>query len=609
MSDSDVDDEILHGLGLGSKRPRRAGASDSEPDDDEEEDYAPGPPTARPVQRSRAAVAGKKKRRKADEDEEISGDDEEEEDDGYGSDLYYDEEDRAKLMNMTQLEREMVLAERAEQLIDRKERRNLLGKKSKQQTELVRGSSRGKQPDAKRDAMDKLKAARERKAQQTKAKQKQNEEEDEDYAISDEEVSDVSGAGLDEYAEERNRRPSGADQAVDRRAMYDDIPEAEEEHDDASYEEVKAMQVRRHKLEQWVNEPFFERCVQGCIVRLSVGSKDPTTGQPVSLYLMAVVDSVFEREPGKYRDMPNGRSWTSPYPFGPNGAKTGKWIQARRGSSVKPFPLCLVSNSSVTEDEYTSWTKQCTRDQHPLLSRHQAEQAAAQLMEAHNYVYSAKDIQEMLQAKRSKGLVVGSVTQERARLTRLRDAAYEEGRHQEAELMDVQLLQLDSKYRQQAHTANKVAISEINRKNTAINFQNMLQNVSNRPEGARLAEDETNDVFSRRKTRPVVYFAPAQHIKAQGEQQEAAPAPQRQATPSNAKKQREAAQASDRDGAQELGIDLGLLELHGKVPSVALELLGRGWKDTLSHVGKGGTQGRPGKVLTLNDYKRRQGIA
>ena len=39
---------------------------------------------------------------------------EDEFEDGYGSDLMGDEEDRAKLMAMTELEREMILADRAE---------------------------------------------------------------------------------------------------------------------------------------------------------------------------------------------------------------------------------------------------------------------------------------------------------------------------------------------------------------------------------------------------------------------------------------------------------------------------------------------------------------
>ncbi len=42
--------------------------------------------------------------------------------------------------------------------------------------------------------------------------------------------------------------------------------EEEEEEEEAPYEEIKSITVRRHKLEDWVNEPFFEATLPGCMV-------------------------------------------------------------------------------------------------------------------------------------------------------------------------------------------------------------------------------------------------------------------------------------------------------------------------------------------------------
>ena len=36
--------------------------------------------------------------------------------------------------------------------------------------------------------------------------------------------------------------------------------------EDASYEEVLTIQVRRHRLEEWVDKPFFDRVLRGCMV-------------------------------------------------------------------------------------------------------------------------------------------------------------------------------------------------------------------------------------------------------------------------------------------------------------------------------------------------------
>ena len=37
--------------------------------------------------------------------------------------------------------------------------------------------------------------------------------------------------------------------------------------EDASYEDVLTIQVRRHRLESWADKPFFDRVLRGCMVR------------------------------------------------------------------------------------------------------------------------------------------------------------------------------------------------------------------------------------------------------------------------------------------------------------------------------------------------------
>ena len=49
-------------------------------------------------------------------------------------------------------------------------------------------------------------------------------------------------------------------------------------------------------------------------------------------------------------------------------------------------------------------------------------------------------------------------------------------------------------------------MASVNRKNAARNFENAFKNVGARPEGAQLAADGV-DPFSRRKTRPMNYWA------------------------------------------------------------------------------------------------------
>ena len=49
--------------------------------------------------------------------------------------------------------------------------------------------------------------------------------------------------------------------------------------------------MKRHTLEKWVNEPFFQTSVIGCLVKVAYTGK----------YHLAEVVDVQEREPGKHR--------------------------------------------------------------------------------------------------------------------------------------------------------------------------------------------------------------------------------------------------------------------------------------------------------------------
>ncbi len=52
----------------------------------------------------------------------------------------------------------------------------------------------------------------------------------------------------------------------------------EEDEEEAPFEDIKSITVRRHKLEQWLNEPFFEATMIGCMVRAALRSLLPDFG-------------------------------------------------------------------------------------------------------------------------------------------------------------------------------------------------------------------------------------------------------------------------------------------------------------------------------------------
>lgn len=59
----------------------------------------------------------------------------------------------------------------------------------------------------------------------------------------------------------------------------------------ASNAELLALQIKRHKLEKWVKEPFFDKTIIGCLVKVSYSGK----------YHVAEIVEVTEREAGRHR--------------------------------------------------------------------------------------------------------------------------------------------------------------------------------------------------------------------------------------------------------------------------------------------------------------------
>lgn len=116
------------GGGSANKRPAKRKQQVDEDDDNlfgSDSEDGDAPPAAAPQRAGSSKAASQqpnsKRARPQPEEEEEEGDD-----DGYGSDLYVDDEDRDRLQAMTELDREMILADRAEKRDQDRQRRQLL---------------------------------------------------------------------------------------------------------------------------------------------------------------------------------------------------------------------------------------------------------------------------------------------------------------------------------------------------------------------------------------------------------------------------------------------------------------------------------------------------
>ena len=68
------------------------------------------------------------------------------------------------------------------------------------------------------------------------------------------------------------------------------MPSQDDALEEAAYEDIPGITVRRHRLEDWVDKPFLERVLPGCLVRLSLGERASHSGGGTNkIYALAQV--------------------------------------------------------------------------------------------------------------------------------------------------------------------------------------------------------------------------------------------------------------------------------------------------------------------------------
>ncbi|DBA90382.1 hypothetical protein WJX77_011707 [Trebouxia sp. C0004] len=541
-SDSDdLEDMLLEAGGAGkpsNKRSRDEDVSDaSQQDGDSQLSEEVSQEYQAPA---RKAKASGKKRKTATGSDAADKDDTFDEDafvfDGYGKDLIRGSADQAELDKLTEFERENELFQRAEardREIERRRHAKLLQQSRAQQAtahpqtaadkaDQMRSSTRQKKPDTgKKDAMAELRArraqAQERKTTQEVAKKRGRKGggQDSDEAYTDDEAISESDSDDDRLpavsaqeasADDLSSGPSPLRDSSEERDVRRDsdrhdkgkalTPDVDKDDEDvpANDAELESLQVKRHTLERWVNEPFFLTTVTGCLVKVAYSGK----------YHLAEIVDVQEREPGKHRDM--GVNVTYPYQFG--SGTTRKVLLIRRGNSDRVCPMYVVSNKTLDAQDLCSLTAYNEDQRMPQITRSHTNRKKEELMKAHNYTYTAADVKQMLAEKKARGSSRVNIAAEKARLTRERDHAQEVGDINEIERTEAELSHLEHRQANSERHANKQAfgMSNVNQRNKHTNFMNAYKNVSSAPDNQKVSATGA-DAFSRRKTQSKVYWS------------------------------------------------------------------------------------------------------
>lgn len=408
-----------------------------------------------------------------------------------GSDLYKDDEDREQLGKMSELDRELILAERAEArdnyLMRKRARQNEIRNQQRKETgppsSRMRSSVKSTR-SVKENALSEL-VARRQKAQDSDIQRKRRDNtgssKGRDSSPGRRKSHASPSLSLSSSSEGEGSGSSGEESDSD-----GDGPGSA---DTPSFEDIRSITIRRSKLAKWFMEPFFENIIVGCFVRIGIGMS--RSGQ--STYRLCMVKNVDATEPDKQYKFENRTTYKYLNCFWGSESSAARWQMAR------------VSDSPPLEKEFSDLEREVERSGGRMISRSEVEEKINALKKINQFVYSAETVKQMLQEKKLASKRPSNVAAEKDRVRREMELA--ESRHDYSEverikvrLKELEVLSLQSK----SKDAKALMLAEMNKKNKAENFKNASEI---KPLNLNLKAGEAGyDPFTRRWTQSQNYY-------------------------------------------------------------------------------------------------------
>ncbi|XP_071722136.1 protein RTF1 homolog [Rutidosis leptorrhynchoides] len=483
------------------------GGSDSREDSDDDRGYASRKPSG-------SQVPLKKRLDPTDRDEDQGSQEDRDYEDGrseregdssddsdIGEDLYKNEDDRIKLAQMSELEREMILSERAVKKGDktlteklRSKRENDKSTKSRKETP-PQTSSRGVRSSAR--SADRA-AAKDDALNELRAKRLKHQDPEAHRKLRDATTRGSSGGrGFSPIKRKAFTSASVSSSQSESESRSDDegstgMGDSDDERGTRSnglkFEDIKEITIRRSKLAKWLMEPFFEELIVGCYVRVGIGTSK--SGKPI--YRLCMVRNVDATEPNKRYKLENKITH-----------KFLDVIWANENSAAR-WQMAMVSDSPPLEEEFRQLVKEVEQTGGRMPSKLHVSEKKEAIQKASSYVYSAATVKQMLEEKKSASARPLNVALEKDRLKRQLEIAQLKKDNAEVEKINGKLQQLEASRQAQEKDKKAMRLAEMNRKNRVENFKNASE--SKRNTGLKAGE-EGYDPFSRRWTRSRNYYA------------------------------------------------------------------------------------------------------
>ncbi|KAK1411279.1 hypothetical protein QVD17_37826 [Tagetes erecta] len=518
---ADLDEMLLEAAGRPGKsqhspppaRRRRKGSysddgSDSRDDDsDDDRGYAGRKPSSSQVPLKKRLDTTERddehsSSREDDEDDDVDFDRYSSDDGSYGSDLYKGEEDKKRLSKMSELKREMILAERANRRNDKDFKNSIKKQKEKSNQSRkdsppphtvnrpVRSSRAADRAAAKDGALNELRNRKMLRQQDPESSWKRR---DTDSSIKQKKIPPPALTRGDSGPQSDDEESAGD--------MGDDSEDENLSNDESSiltFEDVKGITIRRSKLAKWFMEPFFEELIVGCFVRVGIGKS-----KSGPIYRLCIVKNVDAADPDRQYKLEN--------------KMTHKYLNVVWGneSSAARWQMAMISDSPPIKEEFDQLLREVDRHDGRMPSKQEVLEKREAIEKTNTFVYSAETVKQMLQEKKSTIRRPLNVAAEKDRLRRDMEVAQMKHDEVEVERIKAKLQELDASRQSQEKDKKAIRLAEMNRKNRVENFKNASEM---KPVNTGLKAGEAGyDPFSRRWTRSRNYYVSKPGESAAGE--------------------------------------------------------------------------------------------
>lgn len=431
---------------------------------------------------------------------EIEDDESKEFDDGFDENLMGDEEDRKKLAQMTEKERE-------QELFNRSERRETLKIRFEIERKL---KSKAKKRELEKKQSKQVRARKRLRASEIYSSDESSEESDEytpevNAHNKTTSVSETTTPGkqtskmntrsglLITSSSSSSASPSSASSSSDSEPEHDEL-EADEDGNiqqdnfQMSLADLRSLQLKREKIEKWVYAPFFKETAIGLFVKISVGNHP--SNPDVHMYKVAqIVDitkgsRIYAINPllGKHR--------------------TDRQCLVKIGRVERTYAMSFVSNRTFDEDDFARWKDQIHIDGQEVPSREYFNKKKRDLHHAVNYQYKDKDIEyEVNERSRFRELKECNFALKKTELMGEKADAEASNDYERAREIQQIIDELEEKAKELEKTRSSSTFS-------AISFVNERNRIKNIVESERVLKEtksiKSEDPFTRRKCTPTI---------------------------------------------------------------------------------------------------------